>query len=207
MTALTARAAPWVLATVVLTAAALVVATDHGLRPIREKVRADAVRAMLSEVPMPPYDNDPATATSAVMRHEGASYIERIYRARRGGEPVGAWLVVRAPGYAGEMRLLIGVRGNGMVTAVRLLSQRETPGYGDRIAGSEAAWLGGFEGRALDNPLRRLWSVSSEGGAFDAVSGATITSRGVVHAVRDALAWYAGSEVAAPQPPVAAPAP
>lgn len=204
MSALTARAAPWVLTAVVLAAAALALAIDYGLQPIRERVRGEAVRAMLAEVPMPPYDNDPAVETSAVMRREGASYIERIYRARRGGAPVGAWLVVRAPGYAGEMRLLIGVRDNGVVTAVRLLSQRETPGYGDRVAGSEAAWLRGFEGRALGNPLRRLWSVSNEGGAFDAVSGATITSRGVVHAVRDALAWYVGSAATA-SPPATAP--
>ncbi|MEZ5446302.1 MAG: RnfABCDGE type electron transport complex subunit G [Gammaproteobacteria bacterium] len=204
MSALTARAAPWVLMAVVLAAAALAVATDRWLQPIRERVRGEAVRAMLAGVPMPPYDNDPAVETSAVMRREGASYIEQIYRARRGGAPVGAWLVVRAPGYAGEMRLLIGVRDNGVVTAVRLLSQRETPGYGDRVAGSEAAWLRGFEGRALGNPLRRLWSVSNEGGAFDAVSGATITSRGVVHAVRDALAWYVGSAATA-SPPATAP--
>lgn len=207
MTALTARAAPWVLATVVLAAAALVTAADHWLQPIRERVRAEAVRAMLAGVPMPPYDNDPAAEATAVMRREGTSYIEQIYRARRGGEPVGAWLVVRAPGYAAEMRLLIGVRDNGVVTAVRLLAQRETPGYGDRIAGSEAAWLRGFEGRTLGNPLRRRWSVSGEGGAFDAVSGATVTSRGVVHAVRDALAWYVGSAGAASQPPAAPPAP
>lgn len=207
MTALTARAAPWVLTTVVIAAAALAITTDRALQPIREKVRGDAVRAMLSGVPMAPYDNDPAAEASAVMRRAGASYIEQVYRARRGGQPVGAWLVVRAPGYAGEMRLLIGVRGNGVITAVRLLSQRETPGYGDRIAGRDAAWLRGFEGRALGNPLRRLWSVGSEGGAFDAVSGATITSRGVVHAVRDALAWYAGSRAGASQRPVAPPAP
>jgi len=204
VSALTARAAPWVLAAVVLAAAALAVATDRGLQPIRDRVRGEAVRAMLSRVPMPPYDNDPAVEAAAVMRREGASYIERIFRARRGGAPVGAWLVVRAPGYAGEMRLLIGVRDNGVVTAVRLLSHRETPGYGDRIAGPEAAWLRGFEGRALGNPLRRLWSVSSEGGAFDAVSGATVTSRGVVHAVRDALAWYVES-AAKGWPPATAP--
>jgi electron transport complex protein RnfG len=193
-----------VLTAVVLAAAALALAIDYGLQPIRERVRGEAVRAMLSGVPMPPYDNDPAVEATAVMRREGASYIEQIYRARRGGAPVGAWLVVRAPGYAGEMRLLIGVRDKGVVTAVRLLSQRETPGYGDRVAGSEAAWLRGFEGKAIDNPLRRLWGVSNEGGAFDAVSGATITSRGVVHAVRDALAWYVGSAATA-SPPAKAP--
>ncbi len=206
MASVTKRAAPLALVATVLAASAAVIVTDRWLQPTRETVRGEAVRAMLTGVPMPSYDNDPVLSAMSVMRREGASYIEQVYRARRGGEPVGAWLVVRVQGYSSELRLLIGVRDDGVVTGVRMLSQHETSGYGDRIAGRDASWLNVFAGRTLGEPLRRLWTVSNEGGTFDAVSGATITSRSVVHAVRDALAWYVTNAAVVPQPGSEAPA-
>jgi electron transport complex protein RnfG len=206
MTPVTARTAPLALLVVVLAAGAAAIVTDRWLQPTRDAVRGEAVRAMLSAVPMPSYDNDPVESATSIMRQVGAIYIEQVYRARRGGDPVGAWMVVRVQGYSSEVRLLIGVRRGGMVTGVHVLSQHETSGYGDRIAGRDARWLDVFEGRSLGDPLRRLWNVGSEGGAFDAVSGATITSRSVVHAVRDALAWYFANMAAVSQPVPAAPA-
>ena len=57
-----------------------------------------------------------------------------IYRAYSGGAPVAALFVVTARGgYAGPIRILVGVGVDGTVTGVRILEHRETPGLGDGI--------------------------------------------------------------------------
>jgi electron transport complex protein RnfG len=115
-----------------------------------------------------------------------------VYLARRDGEPVAAIFDMVAPdGYNGPIRLLIGVYYNGIVSGVRVISHRETPGLGDAIEADESDWIFRFTGRSLDDPPTDEWEAERDGGAFDQITGATITSRAVVGAVRRALLYLA----------------
>ena len=96
---------------------------------------------------------------------------------------------VAPDGYSGPIRLLVGVNADGTVAGVRVLSHRETPGLGDPIDAARSDWIHGFEGRALDDPPAAAWTVRKDGGAFDEFTGATITPRAVVHAVRRVLEY------------------
>ncbi len=120
----------------------------------------------------------------------GLAAPHRVYRARAGGE-LGAIVVqATAPeGYNGEIKLLVGIDTSGVITGVRVVEHRETPGLGDFIDRSASDWIDDFEGRSLGNPPEAAWTVAPDGGEFDAFTGATITPRAVVHAVRDALRW------------------
>ena len=114
-----------------------------------------------------------------------------VYRARRDGEPVALVLSATAPdGYAGDIRLLIGIRHDGQLTGVRVLEHRETPGLGDAIDVRRGNWILGFDGRSLDNPAEARWQVKKDGGDFDQLTGATITPRAIVRAVYRALRYY-----------------
>lgn len=114
-----------------------------------------------------------------------------VYRARRDGEPVALVLSATAPdGYAGDIRLLIGIRHDGQLTGVRVLEHRETPGLGDAIDVRRGNWILGFDGRSLDNPAEARWKVKKDGGDFDQLTGATITPRAIVAAVHRALRYY-----------------
>ncbi len=115
----------------------------------------------------------------------------RVYVARRGGEPVAFILSpVVARGYSGAILLTVGIRRDGSLAGVRVLSHKETPGLGDKIDAAKSPWILGFTGKSLNDPPLARWKVKRDGGDFDQFTGATITPRAVVRAVKQALLWY-----------------
>ncbi len=118
---------------------------------------------------------------------KGPATIELVYA---DGEPAGLLLTARAEkGYAGPIRLLIGVRVDGTLSGIRVLEHSETPGLGDRIEPGKSDWLARFKGRSLADPDRAAWAIARDGGRFDQLTGASITSRAVVRALRDTLVY------------------
>ncbi|MDX1353579.1 MAG: FMN-binding protein, partial [Thiomicrorhabdus sp.] len=63
----------------------------------------------------------------------------------------------------------------------------ETPGLGDKIELSKSNWVLEFNGRNLREDNDPRWAVKKDGGDFDQFTGATITPRAVVGAIRNAL--------------------
>ncbi|HSJ48036.1 MAG TPA: electron transport complex subunit RsxG [Gammaproteobacteria bacterium] len=115
----------------------------------------------------------------------------QVYRARRNGEPVALVLTPEAPdGYSGAIRLLVGIDPEGTLIGVRVLSHRETPGLGDAIEAERSDWILDFDGRSLGNPPAAQWRVRRDGGVFDQFTGATVTPRAVVNAVRKSLIYF-----------------
>ena len=114
-----------------------------------------------------------------------------IYRARSGGSVVAALFVVAAAdGFSGPIRLLVGVQADGRLTGVRILEHKETPGIGDLIDQSRSNWVEQFIGRSLQDPTLELWSIRGDGGEFDQVTGASITPRAVIKAVKETLVYF-----------------
>ena len=116
----------------------------------------------------------------------------RVYRAWQAGTPTGVVLDIIAPdGYGGAIDLLVGVTHQGEITGVRVVPpHRETPGLGDKIELRKSDWILSFNGRSLQNTADPAWAVKTDGGTFDAFTGATITPRAVVGAVHRALHYY-----------------
>jgi electron transport complex protein RnfG len=114
------------------------------------------------------------------------------YHVLQGSEPIG-WLypATADDGYGGGIGLIVGVSAGGEVLGVAVRAHRETPGIGARITGADRAWLDIFHGRSLDNPRPGAWFVTRDGGAFDQITGATVTSRAVTNAVRRVLVYHA----------------
>jgi electron transport complex protein RnfG len=116
------------------------------------------------------------------------------YRARRGGQPVAVILRFAAVnGYNGPIHLLAGIEADGSLAGVRVTAHRETPGLGDAIEVARNDWIRSFDGRSLRSPGPRGWRVRRDGGEFDQFTGATITPRAIVEAVRLALDYYAAN--------------
>ena len=114
-----------------------------------------------------------------------------IYRVYADGEPVAALFAVTAPdGYAGPIRILLGVDVNGVVTGLRILEHRETPGLGDKIEEGKSDWVYQFNGKSLGNPDIEDWYIRRDGGEFDQLSGASVTPRAVINAVRETLLYF-----------------
>lgn len=105
-----------------------------------------------------------------------------------------AWIfdAVTNEGYNGRIALWVGVSDAGIIEGVRVRSHQETPGLGDKIELAVSDWILGFDGYSTQSP-DRVWDVKRHGGEFDQFTGATITPRAVVHAVRDALKDFENS--------------
>ena len=114
-----------------------------------------------------------------------------IYRVYRDGVPAAALFAVTARnGYAGSIRVLVGVDADGVLTGIRILEHNETPGLGDKIESSRSDWVQQFPGRSLANTDPEGWAIRADGGSFDQLTGATVTPRAVVGAVRDTLLYF-----------------
>lgn len=114
-----------------------------------------------------------------------------VYRVFADDQPVAALFVVSArDGFTGPIKLLVGVAASGALTGVRVLEHRETPGLGDLIDSSRSDWILQFSGKSLDNPVPSRWAIRRDGGEFDQLTGASITPRAVVKAIRETLLYF-----------------
>ena len=117
-----------------------------------------------------------AAASSA-----GASVTE-AYEVQVGGAPAGYALKIVSSGSQGNIEMMVGVDGEGTVTGVSIVKNSETSGIGSRVMENENGVLDQFIGKnAADGTL-------AVGTNVDAISGATVSSRGVTTGVNAALA-------------------
>ena len=139
------------------------------------------------------FDNDiyHDVKTISYTDDSGNELTTNAYRARKSGDPVGVvFMPIPATGYVGSIQLSIGILENGSIFAVRVLSHRETEGLGGNIHQDKTDWLNNFAQQSFDITAMEQWAVKDESGKFDQLSGATITSRGVINAVKNSLKLY-----------------
>jgi electron transport complex protein RnfG len=114
-----------------------------------------------------------------------------VYRARKDGRPVAAVFTSIAPnGYSGKITLLVGIYYDGSLAGVRVIKHKETPGLGDKINEKKTDWILKFKGLSLVNPIESRWAVKKDGGEFDQFTGATITPRAVISAIKKSLQFF-----------------
>ncbi|MDY6948530.1 MAG: electron transport complex subunit RsxG [Pseudomonadota bacterium] len=143
------------------------------------------------------YDNDPLTDTIELTSPDllGTTAAVTAYRMRKGDSPVAVAIRSIAPdGYRGPLELLVAIAPGGQLLGVQVIRHNETPGLGDAFENRDAGWLEKFRGLSLSQPPQQRWSVRRDGGDFDAFTGATITPRAIVKAVRQTLEFYQGHE-------------
>jgi electron transport complex protein RnfG len=172
----------------------LVALTEYSSRDaIVENERQALLRNLYALLPADRLDNDIATDTRELPASTllGTVGVSTAYRARLAGEPVAIVFNSVAPnGYNGKIHLLVAVFVDGNLAGVRVVKHAETPGLGDAVEVRKSSWIKSFDGKSLTNPEARGWQVKRDGGQFDQFTGATITPRAVVAAVRNTLLYY-----------------
>ena len=149
------------------------------------------------------YDNiiqlDCALVTSAELL--GSNQPQHIYRATKQGRAVAAAIETTAPdGYSGKIQLVVGITssqaGSATVTGVRVLEHKETPGLGDKVDLRISNWVLDFNNQIYSEEIATNWAVKKDGGQFDQFTGATITPRAVVSAVKLSIDYYSANQAA-----------
>jgi electron transport complex protein RnfG len=159
---------------------------------ISENIKMEKLQ-IITAVMTPDFDNDiyNDVKTISYTDDSGNELITNAYRARKSGDPVGVvFMPIPATGYVGSIQLSIGILEDGSIFAVRVLSHRETEGLGGNIHQDKTDWLNNFAQQTFEITTMEQWAVKDESGKFDQISGATITSRGVINAVKNSLKLY-----------------
>lgn len=160
--------------------------------PIEES-DARAKRMFLNQVvPSNLYDNNLVKDTISVEPNPliGNKKNIDIYRAKKNNHVIAVIIETIAPdGYSGEIKTLVGVDQKDKILGVRVITHKETPGLGDYIEVDKSHWIKNFNLKSLDEMGEKEWAVKKDGGDFDYVSGATITSRAVIKSTYKSLLY------------------
>lgn len=169
------------------------VTEDSTQAKIADNERRVLLRNLYALLPAEKFNNDIVEDTKQIQPSKllGTDQDSTVYLARLDGEPVAAIFNSIAPGgYNGKIHLLIGIYHGASLAGVRAVKHQETPGLGDVIELRKSDWVLGFNGKSLDNPTRDKWAVKRDNGVFDQFTGATITPRAIVAAVKNTLIYY-----------------
>ena len=157
--------------------------------PIAEKNKtktAAAIQEVLPEMEGSPAVVELTDEMTAAASGAGATITE-AYEAQAGGSVIGYALKIVASGSQGNIVMMVGLDAEGAVTGVSIVSNSETSGIGSKVMNNEPLTSGTgvldqFIGKsAADGEL-------TVGKNVDAISGATVSSKGVTTGVNAALA-------------------
>ena len=137
-------------------------------------------------------DLNPVAVTVTDSELLGSEQPIDVFLPMDGAKPLAAIFASVAPdGYNAPIHLLVGIDfESGTITGVRAVDHRETPGLGDLIDAEKSDWILQFDGKSLEKPAAAGWADAKEDGDFDSLTGATITPRAVIKAVRNTLLYF-----------------
>lgn len=113
--------------------------------------------------------------------------LDSVYEVQVGGQSAGYAIKVVASGSQGNIVMMVGLDGEGIVTGVAIVSNAETSGIGSKVMDNENNTAGvpvldQFQGKSAAD------GVLSVGTNVDAITGATVSTKGVTTGVNTALA-------------------
>ncbi len=174
---------------ITMVGAALLVAGNTATRDAIEQRRTEDLLASLSQViPHGSHNNDLLANPITLFNAPGRKVT--VYRALQGDRVTGIAFRVTGQGYGGPIELILGLSARGEILGTRVLAHAETPGLGDKIEIARDDWMLRFDGLSLGNPSPERWAVKKDGGDFDQFTGATITPRAVVAALKEGLEFF-----------------
>ena len=137
-------------------------------------VKEPAVKKVLTG-----YDNDPILDREKIVvgtdeRGEPREVI--IFPAKRQGQTFAVALEGRGKGFGGMIGVMVGIGKEGKLLDIGITSHSETPGVGTRV--KEPSFTDQFRDLSITGAV-----------AVDGISGATYSSKGVMSAVEEAIAY------------------
>lgn len=186
--------------TLILTAITLVSGILLGLvyeitkEPIaiaKEQAKNKAYQAVMSEADtFEVYAEFDAEAASKAIADASISgcRIDEVVTAKKASETKGYVVTTTtSEGYGGDIQISVGIKSDGTVTGIEILSIGETAGLG--MNANTPEFKAQYAGKAVDAFVVTKTGASAEN-EIDAISGATITSNAVTNAVNSAVVYF-----------------
>lgn len=160
--------------------------TEEKIGAINKEKTEIAMKAVVAD-PENTTFSDKLELTDEMVAAAGSVTLDSVYEAQVNGQSAGHAIKVVASGSQGKIEMMVGVDAEGTVTGVSIVKNSETSGIGSKVmtnmpTASGVGVLSQFEGKsAADGAL-------TVGANVDAISGATVSTRGVTNGVNAALA-------------------
>ena len=160
--------------------------TEEKIDEINRAKTEEAMKAVVADPDNTTF-SDAMTLTDEMTAASGSVALDSVYEAQVNGQSAGYAIKVVASGSQGKIEMMVGVDGEGAVTGVSIVKNAETAGISSKVmtnmpTASGVGVLSQFEGKtAADGTL-------TVGANVDAISGATVSTRGVTNGVNAALA-------------------
>jgi len=140
--------------------------------------KAPAVKQILSDV-----SNDPLQDRFKIMDN-GQELT--FFVGKYDGQPKAVTFETSGKGFGGNIGLMVGINiESDEIIGICVTTHSETPGVGSR-AKDDPAFASQFAGMTMD----KKFAIKKDGGDIDAISGATVTSKGVCVAAKQAQDIY-----------------
>ncbi len=111
-----------------------------------------------------------------VQLQKGLSY----YIGVSGNDTIGYVVEASGYGFSSYIVAMVGLDRNLTIERIKVVSHTETPGLGSKV---EDSWFGEqFSGKSLQQ-----LKVDKDGGSIKAITGATISSRALTNAIKQAI--------------------
>lgn len=145
--------------------------------PIKFKAEKKEKEEALKE--MAPDATEPITPSGKWSVH---SKNFEYYEAKAGGKPVAFIASTAGKGYSSFIQMLVSLSPDMKIRDLKILSLNETPGLGDQVL--EKSFTDQFKGKSLSQIVLIKGETKDN---IQAISGATISSRGVTNGIKDAV--------------------
>lgn len=106
---------------------------------------------------------------------------------KENGQLAGVVLNCSPKGYAGPIEMVLGLDSQGKISGVKILSQKETPGLGTKLA--DPVFLEPFK-KVINEKPAPIFRVKKDGGDIDAITAATISSRAFCTGIREGMSAF-----------------
>jgi len=154
-------------------------------RQLLQYVKGPAIHEVLAGSQNNPLNDVEELKVKGAEEGQGAGSFVDIFPAYKDGKLWAVAFEEKGTGFGGEIGVIVGIDvETNRLLGIGITTMKETPGLGARV--KEKAFRSGFAGLSVSGDVK----VKADGGQVDAVSGATISSRGVCEAVDRALAFY-----------------
>lgn len=114
--------------------------------------------------------------------------IKEVNKALKGSETAGYAIKVSPKGFGGLIDMMVGITADGKIGGIKILSHGETPGLGANA--TDISFYGQYRDKGIETKLDVVKTAPSKDNQIEAITGATITSRGVTNGVNEAIDFF-----------------
>ena len=168
--------------------------TKDPIAQSQEKTKKEAWQAVFSDVKLDDFkaeDVDQKAASKAVKDMGTNATVDEVCTAGDEGYVI---TTTDKDGFGGNIQITVGIKKDGTINGVSILSISETAGLGMK-AKDDPSWGKQFAGKKADAfSVVKDGSGSGDDAKIDAISGATITSKAVTGAMNSCLAYFQSLE-------------